>query len=272
VLKKPALRSAGGSRSGGGGSSWALGVFFAIALTSAPASAEPVAVRYAESITHGFLLLRGANNDVLAHGELVQGPVKGQRMLSRLVFRFKDGSLWDETVTFTQQKVFRLMSYHHVERGPSFPEAIEVTFDRDTGRYRAKVEDKTDDGKVDMPEDLHNGMTTSLLKNLTPGTFATGHLLVFTPKPYRLDTELRAEGEDKYHVGDVAGTATRYLVKMELPGVVGVMASVVGKDPPDIRYWMTNGPGHGFVKFEGPMFLKGPVWRVELTGPRWPER
>ena len=56
---------------------WALGVLFAIALTSAPASAEPVAVRYAESITHGFLLLRGANDDVLAHGELVQGPVKG---------------------------------------------------------------------------------------------------------------------------------------------------------------------------------------------------
>ena len=101
--------------------SWALGVLFAIALTSAPASAEPVAVRYAESITHGFLLLRGANDDVLAYGELVQGPVKGQRMQSRLVFRFKDGSLWDETVTFTQQKVFRLMSYHHVERRSVLP-------------------------------------------------------------------------------------------------------------------------------------------------------
>jgi hypothetical protein len=252
--------------------SWALGVLFAIALTSAPASAEPVAVRYAESITHGFLLLRGANDDVLAYGELVQGPVKGQRMQSRLVFRFKDGSLWDETVTFTQQKVFRLMSYHHVERGPSFPESIEVTFDRDTGRYRAKVEDKTDDGKVDMPEDLHNGMTTSILKNLTPGTFATGHILVFTPKPYRLNTELRAEGEDKYLVGDVAGTATRYLVKMELRGLTGVVASIMGKDPPDIRYWITNGPGHGFVRLEGPMFLKGPRWRVDLTGPRWPGR
>ena len=82
-----------------------------------------------------------------------------------------------------------------------------------------------------MPEDLHNGMTTSILKNLTPGTFATGHMLVFTPKPYRLDTELRAEGEDKYLVGDVAGTATRYLVKMELRGLTGVVASIMGKGP-----------------------------------------
>ena len=249
-----------------------VGVLFAIALTSASASAEPVAVRYAETITHGFLLLRGANDDVLAYGELVQAPVKGQRMQSRLVFRFKDGSLWDETVTFTQQKVFRLMSYHHVERGPAFPESTEVTLDRDTGRYRAKVDDKTDDGKIDLPEDLHNGITINILKNLTPGAGATGHMLVFTPKPYRLDTELRAEGEDKYLVGDVAGTATRYLVKMELRGVTGVVASIMGKDPPDIRYWITTGPGHGFVKLEGPMFLKGPRWRVELTGPRWPER
>ena len=250
---------------------WPLGVLFALALTSA-ASAEPVAVRYPESITHAFLTLRGANDAVIAYGELVQAPVEKQRMQSRLVFRFKDGSLWDETVTFTQQKVFRLMSYQHIERGPAFPESTEATFDRDTGRYRAKVDDKTDEGKIDMPEDLHNGMTGSLLKNLKPGTAAVGHVLAFTPKPYLLDTELRAEGEDKYFIGDVSRTATRYLVKMELRGVTGVVASIMGKDPPDIRYWITNGPGHGFVKLEGPMFLKGPRWRVELTGPRWPER
>ena len=68
---------------------WALGVLFAIALTSA-ASAEPVAVRYPESITHAFLTLRGSNDDVIAYGELVQAPVQGQRMQSRLVLQFKD--------------------------------------------------------------------------------------------------------------------------------------------------------------------------------------
>jgi hypothetical protein len=251
---------------------WGPGVLFAIALTSASASAAPIAVRHAESATHGFLVLRGANGDVLAHGEFVQAPVKGQRMESRLVFRFKDGSLLDETVTFTQQKVFRLMSYHHIERGPSFRAATDVTFDRDSGRYRAKVDDTTDEDKIGLPEDLHNGITGTLLKNLAPGASAAGHMLAFTPQPHRLDTTLRAEGEDRFLVGDVARTATRYLVKMELRGLKGVVASIIGKDPPQVRYWISTGSAPGFVKFEGPMFLNGPRWRVELTGPRWPER
>ncbi|HZM93343.1 MAG TPA: hypothetical protein VFB92_07985 [Vicinamibacterales bacterium] len=71
--------------------SWALGVLFAIALTGAPASVEPVAVRYAESITQGLLLLRGANDNVLAHGELVQGLSRGNESEPPL-FCFKDGS------------------------------------------------------------------------------------------------------------------------------------------------------------------------------------
>ena len=234
---------------------WGRGVLFAIALTSASASAAPVAVRYAETVTHGFLVLRCANGDVLAHGEFVQAPVKGQRMESRLVFRFKDGSLWDETVTFT-----------------SFRAATDVTFDRDSGRYRAKVDDKTDEDKIELPGDLHNGITGTLLKNLAPGASAAGHMLAFTPQPHRLDTTLRAEGEDHFLVGDVARTATRYLLKMELRGLKGVVASIIGKDPPQVRYWISTGSAPGFVKFEGPMFLNGPRWRVELTGPRWPER
>jgi hypothetical protein len=25
------------------------------------------------------------------------------------------------------------------------------------------------------------------------------------------------------------------------------------------------------VKFEGPFFIDGPVWRIELSSPRWPK-
>ena len=247
---------------------WWLAVLLALALTS-PAAAAPVAVRFPESASHGFLVLRGANGDVIAHGEFVQAP-KGQRIESRLTFRFKDGSLWDETVTFTQQRVFRLMTYHHVQRGRSFSAATDVAFDRDTGRYRARVgDDKPTEDRIELPEDLHNGITGTLLKNLAPGASAAGHMLAFTPKPYRLDTTLRAEGKDKFFAGDVARTATRYLLKMELRGVTGVVASILGKDPPQVRYWISTGAAPGFVKFEGPMFLNGPRWRVELTGPRW---
>ena len=262
------MRSAGtGLAESGRVRVWWLAVLLALALTR-PAAAAPVVVRFPESATHGFLVLRGANGDVLAHGEFVQAP-KGQRIESRLVFRFKDGSLWDETVTFTQERVFRLMTYHHVQSGPALSAATDVAFDRDTGRYRARVGDgKTSEDAIELPEDLHNGITGALLKNLPAGASATGHMLAFTPKPYRLETTLRSEGEDKFFVGDVARTATRYLVKMELRGLTGVVASILGKDPPQVRYWI-SGAAPAFVKFEGPLFLNGPPWRIELTGPRW---
>lgn len=243
-----------------------------VVLTAAAARAEPVRVRFSESLSHGFLVLRNQAGDVLAHGELVQAP-RGPRIENRLTFRFKDGSLWEETLTFTQQKVFRLITYRQVQRGPSFPTAADVSFDRDTGRYRAKIGDEsTADGSVDLPEDLHNGLTSTLMKNLPPGAKATGRLVIFTPKPQLIDTELRAEGEDRYFVGDGPRTATRFLLKMELRGVSKVVASILGKDPPEVRYWIATGAAPAFVRFEGPLFLKGPRWRIELAAPRWPER
>jgi hypothetical protein len=74
-----------------------------------------------------------------------------------------------------------------------------------------------------------------------------------------------------YLAGVSAGTASRYLVTMEIGGVTGVVASVLGKDPPDLRFWISTGPAPAFLRFQGAMFLKGPVWRIELTAPRWPQ-
>src|SRR5262249_32135126 len=133
-----------------------------------------------------------------------------------------------------------------------------------------KVDDQTDEGPLALPDDLHDGLTLVLLKNLPPGTNATGHMLAFRPKPYVLSTEMRSEGEDRFFIGDAARTATRFLVKMELRGLTGAVASLLGKDPPDLRYWISTGPAPGFVKMEGALFLNGPRWKIELTAPRWP--
>ena len=40
---------------------------------------------------------------------------------------------------------------------------------------------------------------------------------------------------------------------------------MLGKQPPDLRYWLVAGDVPAFVRFEGPMFLHGPVWRLEPT-------
>ena len=98
-----------------------------LTLFASGASAEPVTVRFWESATHGFLVLRNDQGGAIALGELVQAP-HGEGMQSRLVFRFTDGSLYEETVTFSQKRVFRLLTYRLIQRGPAFPEATEVWF------------------------------------------------------------------------------------------------------------------------------------------------
>ena len=240
-----------------------------LTLCASGASAEPVTVRFWESATHGFLVMRDDQGGAIAHGELVQAP-HGEGMQSRLVFRFTDGSLYEETVTYSQKRVFRLLAYRLIQRGPAFPEATEAWFDRASGRYRARV--GTDDhaeGTLDMPEDLYNGMAGTLLRNLAAGVTASGHAYAFTPKPRLMRTTLRPEGDDRYYVGDTVRTAVRYVVAMDLVGVTGLIAAAIGKDPPDVRFWISTGEAPAFLRFEGSMFLKGPRWRSELAAPCW---
>ena len=235
----------------------------------ASASADVVAVRVREGTSHGFPVLRSATDDKdLARGELVQ-VVRGDRVETRLTFYFKDGSLSDETTVFSQDKVLKLQSYRMVQRGPSFPGETEVSMDRASGHYRARRDDDTSEGKLEMPADVHNGMTGAVLKNLAPGASARGHLVAFTPKPYVLRSELTPEGEDAFFIGDHSRKATRYLIKLEISGLTGVIASLIGKTPPDLRYWISTGPAPGFLRFEGPMFLNGPGWRITHGAPRW---
>src|SRR5919197_2968042 len=164
-----------------------LHLLLALLLWTAAGEAEPQRVRLPEGNVHGFLLVRTLAGDTLGYGELVQKPTRGV-MTSRLLLHFADGSLYDETVTFTQKEIFRLESYRLVHRGASFPKA-EIAFDRKSGQYRARQQDKPDSeektasGSLEMPPDLYNGMTSTLLKNLPRGTSATVQLVAFTLEP-----------------------------------------------------------------------------------------
>ena len=95
-----------------------LAVVMAV-LGPRPVEAAPVPVRFAEGVTHGFLILRTIDDVVIASGDLLQ-VARGAEVESRMVFRFKDGSLFDETVVFGQQHVFTMQSYHLIQRGPAF--------------------------------------------------------------------------------------------------------------------------------------------------------
>jgi hypothetical protein len=239
-----------------------------VAGASTNVVAAPVAVRFAEGATHGFLALRTKDGQDVAAGELLQTP-RGDRVESRLVFRFKDGSLFDETVVFTQSKVFTLLSYRAVQRGPAFAEPSEVFFERGGGRYKAKVGEESVEGKIDLPPDVYNGMLGMLLRNVAPAKTVGAQIVAFTPTPRFLKVAATAEGEDQFFVGNEANKATRYLVRFDLGWATGIVAKVMGKKPSNVRYWISNAAAPGFLKFEGPMFVNGPVWRIELSAPRW---
>jgi hypothetical protein len=60
-----------------------------------------------------------------------------------------------------------------------------------------------------------------------------------------------------------------YVVKVDIGGLKGLLAKFAGKQPPDHHVWVVGGDSPGFVKAEGPLYLGGPPWRIELTGPLW---
>jgi hypothetical protein len=250
-------------------------IILAIAWVLIAASAAgAVNVRLPEGNARGFLIVRSAQGEPIGHGELRQLPVPGG-IESTLSLAFKDGSRREETVVFSQNKTFRLESFRLVERGPLFPTS-EISFDRKSGQYKARVQEKKGDeertasGELEMPADLYNGMSLVLLKNLADGERASGRMVVFTPKPRLIRVDLSAEGDDKVRFAGNTLTARRYLVKLEVKGLTGVVASLIGKEPPDSRYWLVTGEVPAFARFEGAMFLNGPVWRVEMVGPEWP--
>src|SRR5499433_2511728 len=99
-----------------------------IVVAAAVLGGEPVRVRRTEGLVHGFLTLKTLDGTLLADGDLLQSAV-ASRVTTRLVFHFKDGSLHDETAVYSQQQQFRLISDHLVQKGPSFPQPIDMTID-----------------------------------------------------------------------------------------------------------------------------------------------
>src|SRR5438552_3770811 len=108
-------------------------------------TAEQVPVRHKEGLMHGFLALLTLEGKKLADGEMTQ-VTEGDRLTADLIFRFKDGSIYEDKTTFTQKGHFRLLSDHLVEKGPSFKQPMETLIDASTGQVTVRYKDH--DGKA----------------------------------------------------------------------------------------------------------------------------
>jgi len=251
-------------------------VLAVLAVTGSEAAPGLATPRFPEGATYGILALLDSDGHAIAHGELQSVP-RGARVESRLVWRFKDGSVQDETTVYEQRPVLKLLSYKQIQRGPSFPADVEVSFSRQPGRYHVQRRDRdkkdveTLSEAIELPPDVYNGMTLSVLKSLPAGATGTGQMLAFTPKPRFVKMIMRPIGNDPVLVGDVRRSATRYLIDLEIGGIAGIFATITGKQPPAIHYWLLAGTVPTFLKFEGPFFQDGPVWHIEPSNARWPK-
>jgi hypothetical protein len=234
--------------------------------------AELVTVRHTEGLSNGFLALRTMEGKLLADGEITQ-VAKGDRVTSRVFFRFKDGSIYDDTATFSQRGVFRLVSDHLVEKGPSFKHPMETLLDASTGQVTVHYTD--DDGRekainqrLDLPPDVANGLLMTLVKHIEPSaTETTVSFVATTPNPRVVKLVIVPQGEEPFSHGTIKLKAMHYAVKVKIGGITGLLAHLTGKQPPDMQIWVLGGYAPAFVKLEGQFYDGGPVWRVELAAP-----
>lgn len=245
----------------------------AAALAPASVAADPVPVRFAEGVVHGFLVLRTLDGTAIATGDLIQ-VARGGRVTARLVFRFNDGSLHDETAVFSQQGHFKLISNHLVQKGKTFKRPMDLSIDCLKGQVTARYTEEDGDAKVaveqmEIPPDLSNGLMLTLLKNIRPTPPSTVSMIAATPKPLKVKLEITSAGEEAFSFAGAARKAIHYVVHVDIGGIKGVLADILGKDPPDTHVWILGGEAPAFVKSEGPLFPGGPSWRIELAAPVW---
>jgi hypothetical protein len=253
-----------------------LTCFFCVAVTfamlQAPARSEQVKVRHAQGAAHGFVEVVTLDGTRVAVGDLLQ-RAHGSEISSRLVLRFLDGSLDDETTVYSQRGVFQLINDHHIQRGPSFPNPTDVTIDARHGVIRSSDEaGHVKEVRFDMPPDTYNGLASTLLMNLSPAAPETRvALIVAGDKPRIVHLSMKSQGEAAFTMGGEARKAIDFDVHVELGGVAGVVAPVIGKQPPDFHVLIATGPDPAFIREEGPLYQGGPIWRIQQISAVFPK-
>jgi hypothetical protein len=234
--------------------------------------AAPIPVRHPQGSQHGFLALRTQKGVRIATGDVTQ-DVHGDIVTSRLIFHFRDGSIDEDTTEFSQRGVFRLISDHHMQRGPSFPRPTDVLIDAIHGLTITRDENgKVRQDHLDLPADLANGLPPNLLLNILPSAAETDiTYLLSTTKPRLIHVSIKPTGMVPFLIGGTRRKAIDYALHVELGGLTGLLAPLVGKEPADYHIWILGGAHPAFIREEGQLYEGGPIWRIEQISPTFPQ-
>jgi hypothetical protein len=226
-----------------------------------------------EGVMLGFLVLRGLDGQPLAYGEMkqvVRGD--GKQVMDDLHFRFKDGSFYQEITRFTQNGEFRLVSDQVIQKGPSFKQESESWIDAAAGKITVRTfekgKEKLTTKHLDLPPDVSNGLLFTLVKNVDPSApETTVSMVAASTRPRIVKLHIVPAEEKTLKVGLITQKAQQYVVKVEIEGIAGLIAPVIGKQPPDTHVWIVKSEAPTFIESEGPLSQDSPVWRIEVTAP-----
>lgn len=245
-----------------------------ILFSTAALHADPIRVKQSQGTEHGFLVVRSEAGDVLGYGDLVQ-TAHGARVTTQLSLHFKDGSLDEETATYTQNGTFHLISDHHIQKGPFFKQPLDILVNAN-GQITTRSLDKDGKEKVEtqhlnLPPDTCNGMMNALLPNVSPTTpeFKLG-MVAPVGKGRLIKLNIAPDAPAKFTAVGHTYTATVFRIKIEIGGVAGVVAPIIGKQPGDLFVWIAEGPAPQLVRLLGALYDGGPVVSIEMPGASFP--
>ena len=251
-------------------------LFLALPVALSPlALAQRVAVRYPQGSVHGFLTVHSEDGANIGYGESIQS-VSGDRTTMRTTLHFRDGSLDDETAVYTQHRVIAFVSDHHIQRGPFFKTAIDEKVD---ANGQVSITTTGEDGKVkqesshiDLPPDLSNGIVAPILYNIPHGSAGISVGMVLPVGKGRV-IRLHITPDSTASFTAVEGatrTANIYRIKLDLGGIVGVVAPMIGKQPADVMLWVLEGPAPVVVREDAQLSEGGPIISIRLAGTSYP--
>ncbi len=247
-----------------------VAAFWAMTLGTA-APAEQISVKHIQLPRHEFMVARSETGKIIARVEFMES-VQGGEVTMRLTYRFVDGSIDDETTTYSQQGTFRLIRYHHIEQGPFFAKPVDFAVEAATGTATSRTTDKNgnihvESEHIDLPDDLANGFVGTLLLNVPPNTapFRVGILApAFGGRLIRI--LISPEGEQPFQRARQTLKATVFRIHPELGGILGVIAKLLDLEPKDVMVWVLEGEKPAVMRVVGQLGGSGPVLSSELEG------
>ena len=93
--------------------------------------------------------------------------------------------------------------------------------------------------------------------------------LAATPHPRLVRLKITPAGTDRFTTGGQTRSAIHYVLKVDIGGLSGLLAGLVGKQPPDSHVWIAGGKAPAFIRADEPLYAGGPLWRIDIVAPEW---